>query len=181
MQSFLRDDAITYEKSYTSRTFLVYDEENPGDGIRGYFSLSFREWKITPGTADASASAIKKMKGRDSRRSVGSDAEEELTVRGYLLGQLGRCHSEGKSRTNMDQLMGLVFSKLARAQMSVGCRTLILECEDTETLVNHYQRHGFQRLQMGGKLLQMYRIFDAQEILEHEAAELEAGMGATPA
>ncbi len=125
MQEFLQEKAIRFDSTHNSRTYLIFDEERLYLGIIGYFTLSFKE--IIFEDCNISKSKIKKLDG------ISKNAER---IRAFLIGQLGKNSSIDKNPLNLKEILSEVFSVLQQAQILVGGRVSLLECEDNQKLIN---------------------------------------------
>jgi hypothetical protein len=145
VETFLRDKSIRFEKSDNARTYLILNSEN-GE-ILDYFSLSFKE--ITLLANNVSKSLIKKFDG------ISKNAEN---VRVYLIGQIGKNFAIDENPINLGNILSEAFSIIDAAKALIGGRGLILECEDSPALIQHYKNHGFEQLLIdnSNELVTMY-------------------------
>jgi hypothetical protein len=148
VQEFIREKAIRFDSTHNSRTYLIFDEDQLNLGILGYFTLSFKE--IVLENCDISKSKIKKLDG------ISKNAER---IRAFLIGQLGKNSSIDRNPLNLKEILSEIFSVLQQAQVLVGGRVILLECEDNQKLINLYRENGFDVLQKQ-ELVPMYLIFD---------------------
>lgn len=122
------------------------DDDEPM--VHGYFSLSFKE--VSLARATISKSQVQKISGGMRRE----------TVRGFLIGQLAKNEKVPTTRVNMARILEEIYIVLMRAQKAIGGRVILLECDDTESLVRHYKCHGFNSLTKDPDgMLVMYKIF----------------------
>lgn len=84
-------------------------------------------------------------------------ANRNKPIKTYLLGQIGKNSAIEDNPINLKMILDEAFNKIEEARSIVGGRTVILECENCDKLVNHYEKHGFSKLQ-SDELLTMYAI-----------------------
>ena len=70
----------------------------------------------------------------------------------YLISQLGR-NKEIFSHKQLpgDRILQFAFSEIKKAQLIIGGRTMMVECNNTEKLICFYNRNGFRQFQLDSK------------------------------
>ena len=145
VEKFLKKNAVRFENSHNSRTYLILDKNNLKQ-LLAYFSVSFKEISLPE---SLSRREIQKIDG------ISRDA---TTARAFLIGQIAKNSFQGNP-INLASIFEEVYSVLYRAQDLVGGRILFLECEDHPKLINMYESNGFKVLQKK-EMVEMYRIFN---------------------
>lgn len=85
--------------------------------------------------------------------------QKDKPIKTFLIGQLGKNSSIVDNPLNLQMIFDEAFSKIGEARDIVGGRTVILECEDCDTLIHYYEKHGFIFLQKDDdQLVTMYAI-----------------------
>ncbi len=112
---------------------MILNSEN-GE-ILAYFSLSFKE--ITLLDCNVSKSLVKKFDG------INKNAE---SVRVYLIGQIAKNYAIIENPINLKNILSEAFAIIDEAKNLIGGRGIILECEDSPALIQHYRSHGFEQL-----------------------------------
>lgn len=142
VEAFLHRNALLFEKTHKSRTYLAVNEgtlisNSTGLEIYGYFTLSLKHLYLS-----------KDISKRKQKELHGLFLPQGNVVVGYLLGQLGKNDSYHGIPIG-DQLlvaaMGIIRNS---AQRAVGGRFIIIECIQNEKLLDFYQRNGFVVLQI---------------------------------
>jgi hypothetical protein len=154
LQSFLRQRAITHEKSHKSRTYLIVDRYGCTDSsVTAYFSLAIHTMDIRNVTSNT---LKKKLHGL-----YYPPADNVCRpIPCYLIGQLAKDDSHATSM-NGDELISMAIGLINLAQSQVGGRFIKLDCCDEPRLIELYERHGFGRVQReeGSGLVEMVRFF----------------------
>lgn len=149
VESFLQTKAIRFEKSHNARTHLIVDTDD--SSLLAYFSLTFKEVVLPEAL---SGTQVKKLDGISKRAT---------NIRAYLIGQLAKNQAITGNELCLRDIMDFAYSVIEKAWLSVGGRIILIECEDNIRLLDHYQEHGFERLQKDGDLVQLYQLFDPQQ------------------
>lgn len=79
----------------------------------------------------------------------------------YLIGQLAKNDGIEKSAINLSDILAEIYAVINSARLLIGGRLVILECENSPSLINHYSNHGFAQLgadDAGDGLITMYRV-----------------------
>ena len=145
VEQFLIKKSIRFEESDNARTYFVLNQCN-GE-ILAYFSLSFKE--ISFAESGLSKSQIKKLDG------ISKDAK---TVRTYLIGQIAKNFAIENNEINLNYLLKEIYTIISIAKDLIGGRTIILECENIDSLIKLYENHGFKRINIESpdELITMY-------------------------
>ncbi|BAP62579.1 GNAT family protein [Methanococcus maripaludis] len=149
---FLYDTAIPNELKSRSRTYIKYGNYNDTFQFLGYFSIAL---KVIDFGDEVSKTAIKKMTGDKDKKNTS----------GYLIGQFA---INDKFRTSKDVMSGKTLledclDQLYEANGIVGGKLIIIECKESEKLIEFYERNGFRYLQKvqtpnNGELVQMIKL-----------------------
>ena len=139
VESFIRNNAVAYEKSANARTYLVMTENID---ILGYFSLALSVVDIPSGISKA---MMRKMRGF-GRYSADS-------VPCYLVGQLARDDNASHNDLMMRDFIDFAIEYAMAAKQYVGGRFLLVDCVDE--LVDLYERHDFSKINKTENLNQL--------------------------
>ena len=154
LESFLREKAITHEKSHKSRTYLFVDGYGHRDSsVVAYISLAIHTMDIR----NISSATLKKKLHGIYYPPASNDCKP---VPCYLIGQLAKNDSHARSM-NGDELITTAIRLISLAQSQVGGRFIKLDCQDEPRLLELYERHGFRRVQRAEEsgLVEMVRFF----------------------
>ncbi|MEW5747561.1 MAG: hypothetical protein AB1793_02065 [Candidatus Thermoplasmatota archaeon] len=146
VQKFLRKNAIKYEESNRTRTYLLIEKEDPkGLRVVGYFSLALGTLRFG-----------ENIDGTTRKQLTGSSSRENAPC--YLLGQLGKDDSCG-NETLGPMLIQRALNIIQLAQDHIGGCFVMVDCRDEDRLCAFYYRNGFSRIQKDerGQYLQLVR------------------------
>ncbi|WP_037283910.1 hypothetical protein [Saccharibacillus sacchari] len=146
VEFFLHNKAIQFEKMDLARTYLVMSTYQSKPILVGYFSISNKPLTM-PGKQfrKLSKSLQKRLTGMGSRGEQSS-----YIIKGYLLGQLGKNFSTEALAANCcsgNDLLQIVYKKVAEAHRIVGGRILYLECENVPKIIEFYRSNGFSQIE----------------------------------
>lgn len=131
IEHFLHKNAVRFELSKATRTFLLID--NKSGKISAYFTLSFKSIEVS-----VSKSRLKKLTG-------GLTNSNKINV--FLIAQLGKNTELIGNSVKLNDILKIIMNKFAYAQSLVGGRVVILECENHVKLIDYYIKHGFSLLE----------------------------------
>ena len=143
IEDFLQNKAIEFEKAGLSSTHLVFSDDFI---LLGYFSLANKPLLISKRNYEALSKSQRKKLCQNGKRLT----TDGYIVNSYLLGQIGKNHSEQvKSENYIDgaQLLTLAYDSLMEAKKIVNVRYVWLECEDNEKLLSFYKNFGFEEIE----------------------------------
>ena len=155
VESFIRNNAVAYEKSDNARTYLVMTENiartylvmTENIDILGYFSLALSVVDIPPGISKA---MMKKMRG------LGRYSADSVPC--YLLGQLARDDNASHDDLMMRDFIDFAIEYVMAAKQYVGGRFLLIDCVDD--LVDLYEKHDFIKINKTGDLNQLIMFLE---------------------
>lgn len=152
MESFYRDKAVLFDKVHLSRTYLIVDIESKPVNILAYFTLTFKEIDIDNSKGTISKEFIKKLDG------LNKNATE---VRSFLIGQIGKNYSIENNPVDLSIIMEYIYCVLKEVNARIGGRVILLECQNLQKLITHYEKQGFKCLPKGeDKLVQMVKTIE---------------------
>lgn len=135
IETFLRKEAISYEKAHRSRTYLIVKEE-PARGrhlrILGYISVAL---SITEIQRTVSRTKRKKLDGMFDNKNVPC----------YLIGQLAKNH-KFKGEIDGRELVDYAMNMFRVGHELVGGRFVRVDCKKNDYVVRFYENNGFHRL-----------------------------------
>ena len=139
VESFLKQKAIQSAKLSTSSTYLVRSMEHGAD-LLGYFTLALKT--LTVKCSDLSATQQKTL------RRFGSFDEESQSYKlpAILLAQFGRNFSKNSASISGKELMDSALECIKTVFSLSSGKTVFLECEPKEKLIQFYQNCGFSLL-----------------------------------
>ena len=76
-----------------------------------------------------------------------------------MIGQLGENSTIEETSLDLKLILDHIFSVLKDVQNLIGGRLILLECEDSSSLISYYIKHGFEVLQKE-EFVQMVKLFD---------------------
>jgi hypothetical protein len=144
VELFLKIKSFEFEKRNKSRTYLVFDDEKAG--LLGYFTLSLKSLVFR--------NNLPKGKIKD----IDGFSKEVRSVAIVLIGQFGKDESQAKE-TSGKELLKICLDKIYQAHSLIGGRYALIECHNTDKVVNFYCENGFDFLQpdLSNSYLQMVR------------------------
>lgn len=143
IEDFLHNKAIEFEKAGLSSTHLVFNENFV---LLGYFSLANKPLLVSKRNYEALSKSQRKKLCQNGKRLT----TDGYIVNSYLLGQIGKNHSEQiKAEEHIDgtQLLTLAYDSLMEAKKIVNVRYVWLECENNEKLLSFYKNFGFEEIE----------------------------------
>ncbi len=88
---------------------------------------------------------------KSASKKIGAQTHEDegsVKVRAYLIGQLGKNKAIEDNPINLRYLLAEIYGVINEARKLVGGRTIILECDNHDKLISHYERHNFTKIEM---------------------------------
>ena len=84
------------------------------------------------------------MKGRIRKFATYDDLNKAYKLSSPLIAQIGKNYQNGYDKLiTGDELLKIACDKVKEAQKIVGGKTVYLECEDCEKLIDFYSSNGF--------------------------------------
>ena len=119
--------------------------EDSSGHLLAYFTLTFKEIALT---ATVSGS---------QRKALDGFSKNAQQIRAFLIGQLGKNHSISPNTLSLETILNDgIYPILVDAQRLLGGRVVMLECENTPSLIKLYERADYKLLQTS-ELAQMVR------------------------
>lgn len=128
IEHFLQCNAIRFEIARIARTYLILDENSE---ILACFTLSFKSVSLNT----QNKSQLKKLTG-------GLTNNNRINV--HLIGQIGKNSDIGHNPICLNDILNEILPLIETVQAISGGRVIILECENKENLIAHYEKHGFK-------------------------------------
>lgn len=164
IENFLKERSILFEKLGKSRTFFIFDEDDDEFKILAYFTLALQVLRVPE----------ELLSGRKTKFFDGFNAKlkgEKITeFPTILIGQLGKNDLYSESITGCE-IMQYCLNTLLDGQARLGGRIIMLECHNIPYLIALYNHFGFSIIEKDyeeGELLQMVRILQEDEVIEHQ-------------
>jgi hypothetical protein len=144
VEYFLKNKAFEFEKRDKSRTYLVFDDET--QALVAYFTLSLKSLEFRD---NLSKSKVKEIDGF---------SKEVKGVAIALVGQFGKDEIKA-TEVSGKQLFDLCMEIVYQVHTLIGGRYVLIECRDTEKVVDFYRDNSFELLQLdkSDDYLQMIR------------------------
>ena len=145
IEQFLHNRAINFERLSKSRTYLVFDEEELTTKkiteltIYGYISLAL---KLLTVPADTSNRVRKELDGLNAK--IHGEQIEDFPC--YLIGQLSRNSTVPSDSLTGKELLSFAQDVISTAVEAVSGRFMMIECRDSQKLVDFYNANGFKEI-----------------------------------
>ena len=159
VETFLKTKAVQATKLNTATTYLVYKENSPIEiDLVGYFSLAMK--MLTLKKSPLSSSKEKVI----SRFGYYDEDSDSYKVPAILVAQFGRNFDDESASISGNDLMTITLNQVKTALSYLSGKTVFLECEKEQKLIDFYKNQGFILLdnevtsKNSKELLQMYRL-----------------------
>ena len=159
VETFLKTKAVQATKLNTATTYLVYKEISPIEiDLVGYFSLAMK--MLTLKKSPLSSSKEKVI----SRFGYYDEDSNSYKVPAILVAQFGRNFDDESASIFGNDLMTITLNQVKTALSYLSGKTVFLECEKEQKLIDFYKNQGFILLdnevtsKNSKELLQMYRL-----------------------
>lgn len=142
VEEYLHTKAIEYERSGISRTYLVFDSQEGGQVLAGYFTIANKNLVIAKKSYKTLSTTMK-------RRLMGFGYKTEhdnYNISAILIGQIGKNYSEealALSTIDGSSLLNIAMDKVLESHRVSGGRIVYLECENHQKLKSFYARNSF--------------------------------------
>ncbi len=151
VESFLRENAISFERRHLSRTYLLVDpskESEKEPAILAYFSLAI------------SAMCVGDAVSKTMRRRLCVNPMSSIMA-SYVIGQLGK-NDRYANETRGGDILEIAVTYILEAHQVVGGRFVRVDCRDNAKIKRFYERNGFTFVQKNpnGDLCQYVRFLD---------------------
>ena len=157
VERFLKEKAVQSTKLGTSSTYiLIYKGQSPQ--ILGYFTLASKILSLKQ--ANLSKSSEKVIK----RFGYYDDNSAAYHLPSILIAQLGRNFNENSHTISGTDLMAIALRYVKDILRRTSGKTVFLECEKKQKLVDFYADNGFTALDNevlskdSKELMQMYQL-----------------------
>jgi hypothetical protein len=149
VEYFLKNKAFDFENRDKSRTYLVVDQAKYVAGefaLLAYFTLSLKSLEFRD--------TLSKGKIKD----IDGFSKEVRGVAIALVGQFGKDDVQAKEVSG-SELFDICMEIIYQVHSLIGGRYVLIECHDTEKVVDFYRANSFELLQFDSSdnYLQMVR------------------------
>ena len=157
VESFLKEKAVQSVKLCTSSSYLIISKANPLD-LLGYFSLATKMLTLKKSSLSKTS---EKIISRFGYYDIDSDSYK---VPAILIAQFGKNYNENSSSIEGADLMAITLKQVKTVLSFSSGKTVFLECEKKQGLVNFYKANGFSVLDNEvlsrdkKSLMQLYRL-----------------------
>lgn len=159
VESFLRNKSIQATKLSTASSYLVYSKKSfPIIDIAGYFTLATKMLNLNRAVMSKSTEKI------ISRFGYYDEISDLYHIPAILLAQFGRNFNENCISISGKDLMSLALNQIKYILSLSSGKTVFLECEKKQKLIDFYKAHGFLILDNEvlskdkRKMVQLYRL-----------------------
>ena len=159
VENFLKTKAVQATKLNTATTYLVYKEISPIEiDFVDYFSLAMK--MLTLKKSSLSCSKERTI----SRFGYYDEDSDSYKVPAILIAQFGRNFDDESASIFGNDLMTITLNQVKTALSYLSGKTVFLECEKEQKLIDFYKEQGFILLdnevtsKNSKELLQMYRL-----------------------
>lgn len=138
VERFLKHTAITFDEQAVSRTYLVFHSYKNSPVLVGYYTICFK-------TIEVEKSALSlKLKKRLNKFAAYDPEYKNYRIASPLIAQLSKNYNNGYNKLiSGDELLNMAINRVKEIQRLSGGKTVYLECEDKQKLLDFYTRHGF--------------------------------------
>lgn len=142
IQLFLQKRAVEFEKLSKSRTYLIVDREQYRNTIidkitiYGYISLSLKIFTAPEDTSNRQRRLLDGFSAKEHGKPISN-------FPCYLIGQLARNSNVPKDSITGTELLHFAYDIIAVSVDAVGGRNILVECRDTQKLVQFYTSNDF--------------------------------------
>lgn len=159
VETFLKTKAMQATKLNTATTYLVYKEISPIEiDLVGYFSLAMKMLTLKKSSLSSSKEKV------ISRFGYYDEDSDSYKVPAILVAQFGRNFDDESASVSGNDLMTITLNQVKTALSYLSGKTVFLECEKEQKLIDFYKEQGFILLdneitsKNSKELLQMYRL-----------------------
>jgi len=159
VETFLKAKAVQATKLNTATTYLVYKEISPIEiDLVGYFSLAMKMLTLKKSSLSSSKEKV------ISRFGYYDEDSDSYKVPAILVAQFGRNFDDESASVSGNDLMTITLNQVKTALSYLSGKTVFLECEKEQKLIDFYKEQGFILLdneitsKNSKELLQMYRL-----------------------
>ena len=159
VEKFLKLKSVQATKLNTATTYLVYRERNPVEiDFVGYFSLAMKMLTLKKVSLSKSSEKI------ISRFGYYDEDSDSYKVPAVLLAQFGRNFNANSVSISGADLMAITLQQVKNALSFLSGKTVFLECEKKQKLIDFYKTNGFSVLDNEvlskdkKELTQLYRL-----------------------
>ena len=130
--------SVDFTKRNQSVTYLVISLMDKR--VVGYFTLAIKPISVN---AEQFSNT---MRRKIERVSKVNEQTGEYILAAYLIAQLGKNFADGiNKRITGEELLRLALAKIHQLQDMAGGTVVFLEADNTEKLIEFYERNGFKR------------------------------------
>lgn len=138
VEHFLKIKAVQATKLNTATTYLVYIERFALEiDLVGYFSLAMKMLTLKKSSLSKSSQRI------ISRFGYYDDDSESYKIPAILVAQFGKNFSEASVSISGSDLMAITLHQVKNALSFLSGKTVFLESEKKEKLIDFYTENGF--------------------------------------
>ena len=159
VEHFLKAKAVQATKLNTATTYLVYIERSASEiDLVGYFSLAIKMLTLKKSSLSKSSQRI------ISRFGYYDDDSESYKIPAILVAQFGKNFSEASVSISGSDLMAITLHQVKNALSFLSGKTVFLESEKKEKLIDFYTENGFTVLdnevlsKNKKELMQLYKL-----------------------
>ncbi len=159
VEKFLKTKSVQATKLNTATTYLVYREKGDVEiDFVGYFSLAIKMLTLKKVSLSKSSEKI------ISRFGYYDEDSDSYKVPAVLVAQFGRNFDADSASISGADLMAITLQQVKNALSFLSGKTVFLECEKKQKLIDFYKTNGFSVLdnevlsKEKKELTQLYRL-----------------------
>lgn len=84
---------------------------------------------------------------KSQRKRLDGFSKNAESIRAFLIGQIGKNQALENNPITLDHILNEIYLIIYDARALIGGRVIILECENQQSLVELYEKHGFKLLE----------------------------------
>lgn len=149
VEKFLKKNAIQFQKMGLAATHLVFSSYQGKNVLVGFISIANKHltlrYRTFNGLSKSAKNRYKKI-GYRTQSSDGKRNKNDLIIPSFLIGQIGKNHSEEARKTkaiNGYNLLAIAEGKIEEAVSTISGKYIWLECLPHDKLMKFYESSGY--------------------------------------
>jgi len=138
VEDFLHTKAIVFSKQGLAKTYLIFASRKSKNELVAYYTIASKYIHITSGYLSAN------LRKRLKRFARYHKEIKCYIMQSDLIAQLGKNYRDGLDKLiSGDELLKMACERIQYVQALIGGKTVYIECEETDKLMEFYKRNGF--------------------------------------
>jgi predicted GNAT family N-acyltransferase len=134
VESFLKKNAVNYERSGISRTYLYVINKEDDSDIVAYFSVGITATSFEGVSGSRKSKVLGGTPGRDSQDHFG----------GIIIGEVGRSDKYSGSDLSGREIIADAEEIIEQGRKFLGGKIVYLDCR--EPLIQFYEKNGYTKV-----------------------------------